>query len=82
MQGRGPLREWAEGLLSESRLRAEGYLEPEPVREAWQQHLSGQYDWTARLGGVLIFQAWVEQVGEVTAAADEDAIVEGVDRSA
>ena len=57
---RGPLREWAEGLLSESRLRSEGYLEPGPVREAWQQHLGGRYDWTARLWGVLMFQAWVE----------------------
>ena len=57
---RGPLREWAEGLLSESRLQSEGYLEPGPVREAWRQHLSGRYDWTARLWGVLMFQAWVE----------------------
>ena len=32
---RGPLRDWAEGLLDESRLRREGYLNPGPVRRAW-----------------------------------------------
>jgi asparagine synthase (glutamine-hydrolysing) len=58
---RGPLRPWAEELLSESRLRAEGYLNPGPVREAWAQHLSGRYDWTVRLWTVLMFQAWVEE---------------------
>ena len=29
---RGPLREWAEELLDEGRLRREGYLRPEPIR--------------------------------------------------
>lgn len=57
---RGPLREWAETLLDEGRLRAEGYLEPGPIRTAWQQHLSGRYDWTPRLWSVLMFQAWLE----------------------
>ena len=68
---RGPLREWAEGLLSESRLQSEGFLEPGPVREAWRQHLSGRYDWTSRLWGVLMFQAWVEQVGSEERVPDE-----------
>ena len=56
---RGPLREWAEALLDEGRLRQEGYLQPGPIREAWRQHLSGRYDWTPRLWGVLMFQAWL-----------------------
>jgi asparagine synthase (glutamine-hydrolysing) len=57
---RGPLREWAETLLNEARLRQEGYLQPGPIRQAWTQHLSGQYDWTPKLWGVLMFQAWLE----------------------
>jgi asparagine synthase (glutamine-hydrolysing) len=55
---RGPLREWAEALLDEQRLEREGYLNPTPIREIWQQHLTGRYDWTVRLWTVLMFQAW------------------------
>jgi asparagine synthase (glutamine-hydrolysing) len=57
---RGPLRDWAESLLEESRLAREGFLNPTPIREAWKQHLSGRYDWTPRLWSVLMFQAWLE----------------------
>ncbi|MDE2382835.1 MAG: asparagine synthase (glutamine-hydrolyzing), partial [Xanthomonadaceae bacterium] len=39
---RGPLRDWAEALLSEERLRREGYLHPAPIRQAWQRHVRGE----------------------------------------
>jgi asparagine synthase (glutamine-hydrolysing) len=58
---RGPLRDWGEALLDPARLTNEGFFEPEPVRTLWQQHLSGRYDWTARLWSILMFQAWLEQ---------------------
>jgi asparagine synthase (glutamine-hydrolysing) len=56
---RGSLRDWAEALLDESRLRREGYLNPGPVREKWREHLSGRRNWQYWLWNVLMFQAWL-----------------------
>jgi asparagine synthase (glutamine-hydrolysing) len=57
---RGPLRDWAETLLSERRLRTEGFFRPEPVRTMWQEHLAGRGNNQNCLWAVLTFQAWRE----------------------
>jgi asparagine synthase (glutamine-hydrolysing) len=57
---RGPLRPWAEELLSERRLRREGFFEPRLIREAWKDHLSGRRNRQYELWDVLMFQAWLE----------------------
>lgn len=56
---RGPLRDWAEELLNESRLRREGFFDPAPIRSAWNAHLSGKTNEQYRLWDVLMFQAWL-----------------------
>jgi asparagine synthase (glutamine-hydrolysing) len=60
---RGPLRPWAEDLLSPSLLRRQGLLRPEPVQRIWKEHLSGRVDHTTRLWTVLMWQAWLAEWG-------------------
>jgi asparagine synthase (glutamine-hydrolysing) len=58
---RGPMRPWAEDLLDESRLKNEGYFAEKPIRQKWNEHVSGRHNWQAQLWAVLMFQAWLEQ---------------------
>jgi asparagine synthase (glutamine-hydrolysing) len=58
---RGPLRDWAESLLSPAALRQAAWLQAGPVKAAWQDHLSGRRNHQQRLWNVLMLQAWLQQ---------------------
>jgi asparagine synthase (glutamine-hydrolysing) len=66
---RGPLRDWAEELLSERRLRAEGWFDASLLRERWEQHLSGRRESGQAIWAILMFQAWLDQQDSAAALA-------------
>lgn len=68
---RGLLREWAEALLAEERLRDEGYFNVAAIRRTWAEHLSGARNWQHQLWGVLQFQAWSAEWGAAIAGQFE-----------
>ena len=64
---RGALRDWAEALLDERRLRDDGLFRPEPIRRAWSEHLSGRRNNQYLLWDVLMFQSWREAQQDASA---------------
>ncbi len=57
---REPLRDWAEALLSEQRLKREGFFAANEVQDIWRQHLHGWRDHNQLLWSFLMFQSWAE----------------------
>jgi asparagine synthase (glutamine-hydrolysing) len=58
---RGPLRDWAETLLSAQALAVQPTLDATAIRQRWAEHLACTHDRTASLWGILMFQAWMKE---------------------
>jgi asparagine synthase (glutamine-hydrolysing) len=66
---RGPLRGWAEELLSRSALSESGLLDPVPIRKAWESHLGGRENHHYRLWVILMLQSWLRRARPSSAFA-------------
>lgn len=60
---RKELRDWCESLLDPVTIRSQGYLNHVEVGRLWDEHVTGKADWHYYLWDILMFQAWLEKVG-------------------
>ncbi|MCA9605519.1 MAG: asparagine synthase (glutamine-hydrolyzing), partial [Myxococcales bacterium] len=65
---RGPLRDWAEGLLDEGRMRDAG-LRSSAVRATWREHLDGRRSHDHRIWATLMYLAWHDQLRDTAWAS-------------
>lgn len=57
----GPLKEWAEELLSENLIQEQGFLNVQVVKGYWEEHCSRRRDRTHEIWNILMFQSWLEE---------------------
>ncbi len=61
---RGPLRPWAEELISVGALEEHGLLETDEVRRLWREHSQREADRSRELWPILMFQGWINGTPE------------------
>jgi asparagine synthase (glutamine-hydrolysing) len=59
---RHELRDWAEDLLDANKLKQQGFLQPDIIRQRWDEHLSGARNWYYSLWSILMFQSWLNSI--------------------
>ena len=69
---RGPMRDWAEDLLSDQRLATDGFFDPGAIRKQWLQHSNGKENSGDSLWTVLMFQAWMAEAKKESIGGRED----------
>ena len=58
---KGPLRSWAESLISEGAIKKWGLFNPGKVRQLWYDHLNGRCDNRKSLWSIAVIQLWMEE---------------------
>ena len=58
---KGPLREWADDILTESNITKYGLVNPAPITKIWNEHKLGQGKWHYLLWDVIMLHAWAEE---------------------
>jgi asparagine synthase (glutamine-hydrolysing) len=68
---RGPLKGWADDLLSEERLRRGGLFDVKAIRRRYREHQTGSRDSTVALWSILMFESWLvsQDTGSLSRAA-------------
>jgi asparagine synthase (glutamine-hydrolysing) len=61
---RTSLKDWAEDLLNENLMTAQGFFNVNKIRKRWLQHLSGTHNWEHFLWNILMFQSWLRESNE------------------
>ena len=56
---RGPLRNWADDLLSTDLIKKQGYLNHTMVHELWKNHLELKQDNAQKIWTILMWQSWI-----------------------
>lgn len=58
---RGPLKDWAQALLDKTKLRNQGFFNPDSISIKWTEHLSGKKNWQYEIWSILMFQEWLSK---------------------
>jgi asparagine synthase (glutamine-hydrolysing) len=66
---RGPLRTWAEDLLSVESVRTAGILRPDVVQGVWRAHQNGE-NRLAQIWSVLMLQQWLKRWQQLRSKAE------------
>lgn len=57
---KGPLRDWCEDLLIESKIEQDGYLNSKLIRKTWNEFSQSKNNNQYKIWNVLMFQSWLE----------------------
>jgi asparagine synthase (glutamine-hydrolysing) len=56
----GPLKDWANSLLTEEKLNRDELLNTKLIRDRWLEHQRGKANWDSFLWSVLMFMLWMD----------------------